>query len=834
MNSGEVRDKKHFFLEGRTSTEDYRPPRQGFGSSDVKRRDRHAHGNALLDQIKKLHLVAKEARDAQERFGFHEDLGLQIEFQSFSDVDLASERLAHEGFGIELQNVRTKDAHTYATVFVPDGMLKHIENKINDYLSEKKDRIGRRRDNRPLIDTIQQIRSASLEAFWTDDQTLFPSDDEEQFWWEAWLPVRGDRTGVVDRFRRGAEYQGIWVASGQLEFPERTVLLMYLSASQIKNSSVMLNSIAELRRAKETAQFFEDLATEEQVEWLRDLQSRIRYVSDGPNVPYTCLIDTGVNRRHPLIEPAATESDMHSIEPSWGARDSDGHGTSMAGLAIAGNLANLLDGNEHIRIGHRLESVKILPRDGADVTAAPNYGHQTEEAVLRPEITAPHRKRVFGLSITARDNRDLGAPSAWSAALDSLATGGDDDQNGRLIAVAAGNVRGNSAWLDYPDSNTSDGIHDPGQAWNVLTVGAYTELARVSEPDSSNYMPIAQSGSLSPFSTTSMTWDQQWPLKPDVVLEGGNVAKESNRRTWTTASLSLLTTHYRPDEKLFSVAHATSAATALASRLAAQVMAVYPSLWPETIRALIVHSAEWTDAMKEMFLPSEGEPSKRDYCNLVRHCGFGVPHLGRAVSSVENSLTMVVEESLNPFEKKPGRDPSFREMNFHQLPWPINALRELGEVTVEMRVTLSYFIEPSPSRRGPRSRYRYASHGLRFDVMRQTENAAEFRKRINMAAREQEDFISSTDDNDWLIGRRLRHRGSLHADVWRGTAADLAGRGLVAVFPSTGWWRTRPRQERYNRSSRYALVVSIRADEVDIDLYTEVANLVGTEIEIDT
>ena len=37
-----------------------------------------------------------------------------------------------------------------------------------------------------------------------------------------------------------------------------------------------------------------------------------------------------------------------------------------------------------------------------------------------------------------------------------------------------------------------------------------------------------------------------------------------------------------------------------------------------------------------------------------------------------------------------------------------------------MRVTLSYFIEPNPSQRG-NSRYRYQSHGLRFDVKRPTE-----------------------------------------------------------------------------------------------------------------
>ena len=55
-------------------------------------------------------------------------------------------------------------------------------------------------------------------------------------------------------------------------------------------------------------------------------------------------------------------------------------------------------------------------------------------------------------------------------------------------------------------------------------------------------------------------------------------------------------------------------------------------------------------------------------------------------------------------------------MHLHDLPWPRDVLEDLGETPVEMRVTLSYFIEPNPSRRGHRSRYRYESHGLRFDV----------------------------------------------------------------------------------------------------------------------
>ena len=210
------------------------------------------------------------------------------------------------------------------------------------------------------------------------------------------------------------------------------------------------------------------------------------------------------------------------------------------------------------------------------------------------------------MAVTARDNRDRGRPSAWSAALDSLAA--DTEEQGetpRLIIVSAGNIADLNAWAEYPDSNDTDGVHDPAQAWNALTIGAFTELVEITEADTEDYEPVAPEGGLSPFSTTSLTWEERWPLKPDVVLEGGNAAKDSLSAVYLP-SLSLLTTHHRPFDRLFTVANATSAATALASRLAAQVMAVYPQLWPETVRALIVHSARM-DRRNEARIPASGQ-----------------------------------------------------------------------------------------------------------------------------------------------------------------------------------------------------------------------------------
>ena len=112
-----------------------------------------------------------------------------------------------------------------------------------------------------------------------------------------------------------------------------------------------------------------------------------------------------------------------------------------------------------------------------------------------------------------------------------------------------------------------------------------------------------------------------------------------------------------------------------------------------------------------------------------------------------------------------------------------------------MRVTLSYFIEPSPGRRGWKYKHRYASHGLRFDVKRPTETVDDFRKRLNKQAREEDDDIVSTESQEWTLGIQLRNRGSLHSDWWTGTASDLADCGHVGVYPVVGWWRERPQLE---------------------------------------
>jgi Subtilase family len=821
----------HFVLEGVTDTEAFRSPQQGGRRAEIPSQNRRTHGNSLKRQLRTLQRTMDEARQAQFDAGLEVGIGLQIEFESFPDVELAFESLARERSGIELLNVKHEGNVTRAAVFVPDGKLHIFESLVRDYLEAKTDKNGKPRDHKSLLNTIREIRTATIQELWTDAPQVFPKTDDETFWWEVWLPVRGDRRTTVENFRRLAEMHDLRVSPEQFEFPERTVLLMRGSRGQVTQSMMVLNSVAEFRRAKETADFFDSLSPEEQPAWLDELLQRMQFAVSDDATPHVCILDTGISNAHPLLEPALKDTDRHTVEPGWGIDDAHGHGTQMAGLALVGDLTNELASSAPVDLTHRLESVKLLRGDGDNGGDSKHHGYLTAEAVARAEITAPNRQRVFSMAVTARDRRDRGRPSAWSAALDSLASDySGDNATPRLLVVSAGNIEDSNAWMNYPDSNDTDSVHDPAQAWNVLTVGAYTDLTDITEPEMDAFRAIAEAGGLSPFSTTSLTWQPQWPLKPDVVFEGGNAAKDALSAVWIQ-SLSLLTTHHLLTQRLFTTANATSAATALGARMAAQLMSEYPELWPETIRALIVHSAEWTSAMRKAYLRAN-QPSKTDYMRLIRRCGFGVPSIDRGRRSASNSLAMIVQEQLHPFTRVAGAEPKTREMHLHRLPWPLDELEALGDETVEMRVTLSYFIEPNPSDRGVRSRYRYESYGLRFDVKRPTESDDDFRARINAAARDEEEGTrTSGNDPNWIVGKQNRHIGSLHSDIWRGRAADLASRGLLAVYPSLGWWKTRQALERYNKAARYALIVSIDARELDVDLYTPIANQIGIPVQ---
>ena len=197
---------------------------------------------------------------------------------------------------------------------------------------------------------------------------------------------------------------------------------------------------------------------------------------------------------------------------------------------------------------------------------------------------------------------------------------------------------------------------------------------------------------------------------------------------------------------------------------------------------------------------------------------------------------MIAQAEIQPFERKDNASGyRTKEMHLYALPWPKDALLDLPhEIIVEMRVTLSYFIEPGPGEIGWQDRYRYASHGLRFDVNSPGEAQDDFAKRINRSARDEDEGHPGTASASdyWVIGSQTRDKGSIHSDIWRGSAAELASSNLIAVSPRIGWWRERAHLNKWQRRTRYSLVVSITTPAEDVDLYTPVAIQIGVPVPV--
>jgi hypothetical protein len=716
-------------------------------------------------------------------------------------------------------------------VFVPDGKVKHFVSRFDAYARPEPKQKGERRYE-DMIDRVATLRLATLRALWTDSPEDYPGE-EEPIWWEIWL--RREDGEELERLMELAGLVEITVGERRLQFDDRIVTLVRATPRQLSTSLDVLNDLAEVRRAKESAAVFVDMGPEEQIEWLQELLARTN--GPGEDTPAVCVLDTGVNRGHPLLGPALAPGDCHACDPAWRESDHHGHGTEMAGLALFGDLYAALSSAHPVQLSHRLESVKILPPRGQNPPEL--YGAITAEATSRVEIQAPARSRCFSMAVTATDERDRGQPTSWSAAVDALAAGRafdpttqglvyldqDADPLRRLFVLSAGNIDPGVLEIAHLDRSDLEPVHDPAQAWNALTVGAFTEKTLIQEPGWDGWKPVAVAGDLSPWSTTSVSFEPAWPIKPDVVFEGGNVVRNGKAEVdFPCPDLCLLSTHYKPAEKLFVLTWATSAATAQVARMAAVISAEYPHLWPEAVRGLVVHSAEWTRPMKAHL---RGAGGKRARARLVRRYGFGVPNLTSALRSGSDALTLIAQDVIHPFA-----DGKMHEMHLYELPWPSETLQELGDASVRLRVTLSYFVEPNPGRRGWQRRHRYASHGLRFDVKGPTESVEEFRKRLNQRALEDEEAKPATggDASDWYLGEQARNHGSLHSDILPGFAADLAERGVIGIYPVSGWWKDQPKRDRSEQGARYAVIISIETDAADVDIWTPVAVEVGVPI----
>tara|TARA_Y100000815_G_scaffold117089_1_gene105691 strand:+ start:1383 stop:2963 length:1581 start_codon:yes stop_codon:yes gene_type:complete len=461
------------------------------------------------------------------------------------------------------------------------GGLEKLEGKIEKFAGEMRpaNQNGVQRPHHAdLVQSIGDIAQASLAELWRHPSRPFPQAVGE-IAWEVWLSPAD-----AGRFIETAAGNGVHVYPDRIRFPEDVVVLARATTANLGELVLSTGAVRSLGAPAAPLDFVDTMAPEDQAAWLAELLDRTQFVA-GQQPAYVSLLDTGVSRAHPLIQPALAAADRHAADPGWGVEDVQGHGTRLAGLALFGDLRPALESADDISIRHRLESAKVIPDAGGN----PHHllGAVTRQGIDWIEATGD-RRRVFALATTTSDDTPhSGAPTSWSAEIDQLAAGASGNiQQARLLVVSAGNLDFSQDavpdYLSVCDHEDAE-VESPSQAWNAICVGAMTE--RDGARGATAGRTLAAAGDLSPSSRTA-SWAGTWPIKPDIVMEGGNWWDDGSGWPNTHGDLMAVTTSHSYPVPSFAHCADTSAATALAARDLALLRDEYPDLWPETIRAL--------------------------------------------------------------------------------------------------------------------------------------------------------------------------------------------------------------------------------------------------------
>lgn len=853
--------KDHIVIHALPISEEF-SPRVGGGSKLSP-----FQGNRLLHGKK----LTGEYENAIKQQQNHADSGYRITFLSFpgEELPLSSLEKNSDGEPHLLSSYEEKNADsdthlpgtTRATIYVPKKRKGYIEKKLQRYTQDAADGKNKLR-NSQLVERISAIRPATVRDLWTDATEKFPADDKEH-WWEVWL-VDSTKT-TFTCFQNFVEKYHLQTSGPYLGFSNCSVILVKATINQFEEDNNLLGVLAELRSPQDTAKFIENLTPVDQKCWVDDVLSRT--TPAGKNSPTVCILDGGIQREHPLLVASLSKDAVLSARPGLPGQNwlpyppplavrENAHGTEMAGLALYGDLDRAVQSNGPIKLNHRLESVRILPRQGANDPS--HYASITASAtkVIEESPQGNTHNRTYMMAVTSDKHDDgsvysEGQPTSWSSAIDALSFGQSIEyQNSeehfailtcnpnkkipRLFIISAGNINlqnKNYTDINPHDESDTEPIGNPAQAWNALTVGAYASDDKIpAKPIYKGYSPVSKDGDLLATSRTSVMFNGScWPVKPDVVAPGGNYMTSPTGTLDFIPSSGILTTKpVYAGSGFFTLTKDTSAATAQVAAIAASIQAKYPQLRPETVRALIVHSAEWTEEMRKQF------NENAETC--LRRYGMGVPNAERALYCASNSPTLITESKIRPFWDDPktkNHNYTSHEMNIHQLPWPEEVLESLGNSIVRLRLTLSYFIEPNPSRRGWKGRYAYPSFGLRFALQRQNETINQLRSRLNGKAPNSGNRSAKRAKEHFILSDKQEHApGSIHSCIWEGPAIDIAHANAVAIYPTAGWWKERPQFDQSQEGVNYSLIMSLQTEATNVDLWTPIreANAIASHV----
>lgn len=624
--------------------------RRGFGASPPRPANRATHAQDISDETS---TAVSEITQSRQASGVDPTMLLVLEFDSV-EMDLRDQ--LEDRFGaivVDEQRAKVNDVTNYRYIvqFRDRDAVQQFEQEIDHYRNENPTTIalpqGGRRD---FFDALQHARQVTREERQGHRLASEGIPDAASFYLDVDLWHPGD------------------VQSAQALRQEVRNLCNSLGGQwrdAVQTRSMILGKVSANRALCERLLELDLVARVDLPSQLSDAYLGI-FRDPSPSDPgrmpdeddgLACVIDSGVIAGHPMLSNwVLDERDFDSGEDT--PADLNGHGTSIAGLVVYGDIADCIENDEWIpRV--RICNAKVLQDDpvfGGVVFPEQNRIEETIEQAIR-HFHKERNCRVFNMSIG--DDREIyagGRQFPLAEKLDELARELDV-----VIVLAAGN-RGD---LPIPDGCTTrnelqqairDGLLgdnnqrlcNPARASLAITVGAIARSDAVSHQNT--LVPGSPAGAPAPFTRIGPGYsasETAFGIKPEIVAFGGNIGVETlagGAPRWIDNNVWLGEPTIRPERDgriltgqrgtSFAAPHVTHAAACI-ERSLTQSLGRAPSA--NAIRAVIGTAIRPTPFQQDWIADEE---------MLRRACGYGTLDLKQALWFNKNDICLLAEDAV--------------------------------------------------------------------------------------------------------------------------------------------------------------------------------------------
>lgn len=534
----------------------------------------------------------------------------------------------------------------------------------------------------------------------------------------------------------------------------------------------------------------------------------IEIIAPDTNAVKVCVIDSGIQESHRLIQAAIDSANSRSyIDGDTSTADHvriSGHGTKVAG-AVLYPIAIPKIGK--FKLDSIIQNARILD-DKCQIAA-----NKFEPKLMEQIITDYTDTRIFNLSVSEDVAFiDTHMPSL-AASLDKLM-----NENDILFIVAAGNLHMSSfnptnlgisehlqSGKNYPAylNERESKVSNPGVSYFAITVGSIAK----EDFENADYKSLAGKNHVSPFSRTGLG---MWGcIKPDVVEFGGDLIKNklSNELITNESILpELVNSTLYGASAVGKDSFGTSFSAPKVSYIASRLQSEHPNESTQMYRALIVQSAR---------LPEHcfNNPTLNDF----KHYGYGIPDINRALSNSESRITFIQDGSVGP-----------KKADIYRIIVPDTLKGEGKEFRILVEITLSFTAKTRLTRKGS---HNYLSNWLEWQSSKYNERFNSFRNRTidyletDEASLEAGEIEEGADSIKWIIRENpawtsngINRNNSTVQKSWAIIEPhQFAEEFSVAIIGHSGW------DKNLENEIQYALCVSFEVLDVQMNIYNLLA-----------